>query len=61
MKKLSIYALIVLCAISVCVSDKSVLAKTLLCIDFAFVGFLWDCLLDRPARKRNSQGEKKAA
>lgn len=58
--KVAVYAFFLVLALYVCAGDKSVVAKVMLCADFALVAFMGDCLLDRPARKRNSQ-QKKAA
>lgn len=58
--KVSIYAFFFVLALYVCAGDKSVLAKVMLCADFALVAFMGDCLTDRPRKKRNSQ-QKKAA
>lgn len=44
--KLGIYSVMVLASIMVCASDKTIAAKALLCMSFAFVLLLWDCLCD---------------
>lgn len=58
--KVAVYAFFFVLALYVCAGDKSVIAKVMLCADFALVAFMGDCLLDRPAKKRNSQQEKAA-